>query len=371
MKRSVAVLGAVLSTAMLAGCWDREYLKDLNLAYSVGFDLTKDKKIKETVELIIPPESEQSGTKNEIHSAVGPTTRGSSNELRARVRGNMRVLKNGVQVIGKDLALNGLKPPMDVNFRDPDNPSSNVRLIITDGEASEIIGQKEVGELKIGEFLVQKIESLEKMSLFYPPETMDTVFKALKDPGQDFALPYIGLEGKEIVAKGVALFHDQYFTGELNTEDSIMLVLLKGRSGDNARLTKKIDDGPLRGNISFNVGKKKVKRTFKVMVGKNGEVHVQLNIKLKGLIEEYTGSHPLTEESIVRVNQELSDILTRQARDVVRSLQKANCDIFGVGRELIAYHNSLWKQKDWSKEYQEVQFHTNVQVSIINTGIIQ
>ncbi|MEI0737474.1 hypothetical protein VQ056_13720 [Paenibacillus sp. JTLBN-2024] len=37
-----------------------------------------------------------------------------------------------------------------------------------------------------------------------------------------------------------------------------------------------------------------------MMVGKNGEVHVQLNIKLKGLIEEYTGSHPLTEESIVQ-----------------------------------------------------------------------
>lgn len=289
MKRSIAVLGGILSVALLAGCWDREYLKDLNLAYSAGFDLTKDKKIKETVELIIPPEAEQSGTKNEIHSAVGETTRGASNELRVRVRGNMRVIKNGVQVIGKDLAVNGLKPPMDVNFRDPDNPSSNVRLVIADGEASEIISRKEVGELKIGEFLVQKINSLEKMSLFYPPETMDTVFKALKDPGQDFALPYIGLEGEEIIAKGVALFHDQYFSGSLNAEDSIMLVLLKGRSGDNARFTKKIEDGPLRGNISFNVGKKKVNRKFKVMVGKNGEIHVLLSIKLKGLIEEYTG----------------------------------------------------------------------------------
>ncbi|MDR9855263.1 Ger(x)C family spore germination protein [Paenibacillus sp. VCA1] len=370
MKRSVILLAGTMSVAVLSGCWDREYLKDLNLAYSIGFDLTKDKKIKETVELIIPPETEQSRTKNEIHSAEGITTRGASNELRSRVRGNMRVIKNGIQIIGKSLAMEGLKPPMDVNFRDPDNPTSNVRLVITDGAASDIINKKEVGELKIGEFLIQKINSLEKMSLFYPPETMDTVFRALEDPGQDFALPYIDLQGEEVVAKGVALFDDQKYSGALNAEDSIMLVLLKGHSGDNARFTKKIDDGPLHGDISFNVGKKKVKRKFKVTVARNGEVHVQLNIKLKGIIEEYTGTHPLDEKSILTVNKELSKILTDQARSVVRDLQKANCDIFGVGRELIAYHNNVWKHKDWNKDYSEVRFHTSVQVSIISTGII-
>ncbi|BFH63112.1 Ger(x)C family spore germination protein [Paenibacillus azoreducens] len=374
MKRPNAALSMIIVIAMLTGCWDREYLKDLNLAYSIGFDLTKDHKIKETVELIIPPESEQTATKNEIHSGVGLTSRGASNEIRSRVRGNMRVLKNGIQLISKSLALDGIMAPMDVNFRDPGNPIANVRMVVTEHEAGEIINQKKVGVLKIGDFLTQKINSLEKMSLFYPPETVDSVYRALLDPGQDFALPYITKKGEEIIAKGVALFHDQFYSGSLNTDESIVLVLLKGRRGDSARLTKKIDINPsdsTHGEISFNVGKKKIKRKFKVYVSKNGDVHVNLSIKLKAIVEEYTGATPLNDKAISRVNKELSDILTKEAQDVIRKIQKANCDIFGVGRHLIAYHNHVWKQKNWAKDYRDVQFHTKVQVSVISTGVIQ
>lgn len=87
-----------------------------------------------------------------------------------------------------------------------------------------------VGELKIGDFITQKIESLEEMSVF-PKETLDTVFRFLKDPGQDFALPYIAIEGNEIITKGLALFNDQYYSGMLNPDQSILLVLLKGQKG--------------------------------------------------------------------------------------------------------------------------------------------
>ncbi|MCJ8013671.1 Ger(x)C family spore germination protein [Paenibacillus sp. KQZ6P-2] len=374
MKRIFDGLLLFIIIALTTGCWDHEYLKDMNLAYSIAFDLTKDHKIKQTVELIIPPETEQSATKNEIHTATGFSTRGASNELRNRVRGNMRVIKNGVQLIGKSLAINGLDAPMDVNFRDPKNPTSNVRMLIADKEAGDIVNQKKIGELKIGEFLTSKITSLENMSLFYPPETMDTVFHSLKDPGQDFALPLIGMEGDEVAAKGVALFHDQYYSGMLDTEQSILLVLLKGKTGGNARFTKTIDIGSTdssRSELSYNVGKKKIKRTFKVNVANNGDVHVTLNIKLRAILEEYTGTHLLDDKAIARLNQELSSMMTSDAKDVIRELQKAKCDIFGVGRKLIAYHNPIWKQKNWKEDYQKVHFHTNVQVSIIDTGITQ
>lgn len=377
MKRGRAALCCTmlgLSTALLSGCWDREYLKDLNLAYSVGFDLIKDHKIKETVELIIPPKTEQSATTNEIHSAVGLSTRGASNILRARVRGNMRVIKNSVQLIGRSLAEEGLKAPMDVNFRDPQNPSSDVRLVVTENDASEIIGMKKIGELQIGEFLTQKISSLERMSLFYPPETVNTVFRSLTDPGQDFALPYIGVQGSEIVAKGVALFHDQSLSGSLGKDQSIMLVLMKGKSGGNARFTKTVNldtTKPIRGSISYNVGNKKRKRVFHVSVARNGDVHVTLRLKLQAVIEEFTGPQLLDDKAVTRVNRELSSIMTEEAREVVRELQQANCDIFGVGRQLMAYHPKLWKRIDWNKEYRNVQFHTQVQVSIIDTGVIQ
>ncbi|KKO52456.1 Ger(x)C family spore germination protein [Paenibacillus sp. DMB20] len=374
MKAVFCLLSMILAAVFLAGCWDREYLKDLNLAYSVGFDLTEEMKMQETVEIIFPPEAEQMSTINEIYTCTGQTPRDASNRIRNKVRGNIRFIKNGIRLIGKPLAEHGIYSTLNVNFRDPSNPTSNVRVIITDQKASDILFMQKVGELKIGEFITQKIKSLEEMSLFYPPETVDSLFRSLKDPGQDFALPYIGQEGKDLAAKGVALFHNEHYTGLLNTDQAIMLTLLKGGSGDNARFTKKIemkDPNPILGSISFNVGQKKIRRSFKVKVSPQGDIDVYLGIKLHAIIEEYTGQHLLTEKNINSMNKKLSEMLTEQAEEVIRKVQEANCDIFGVGRHLIAYHNKIWRSKNWSTDYKEVRFHAKVDLNIVDTGVLR
>ncbi|WP_342435513.1 Ger(x)C family spore germination protein [Paenibacillus sp. FSL L8-0436] len=363
----------ILFPLSLTGCWDREYLKDLHLAYSVGFDLTENGKIKETVELIIPPDIEQKATTNEIHTSYGHNLRSASNEMRNRVRGNIRFLKNGFLLFGKSIAEHGLYSNLDVNFRDPSNPTSNVRVIIAEGNASDILEQKMVGELKIGDFITHKIESLEEMSVF-PKETLDTVFRFLKDPGQDFALPYIAIESDEIITKGLALFNDQYYSGMLNPDQSILLVLLNGQKGKNARFTKKIVLGypdNIQEYITINVGLKKVKRKFKVSVSADESVEVNLEIKLQAIVEEFPGEDSLKDKDLQKINQALSEILTKEAKSVVKEVQKANCDIFGVGRKLIAYHHNVWKEKNWSEDYRKVQFHPKVEVEIVDTGILE
>lgn len=371
MKFKSHVLLITLISICLTGCWDREYLKDLHLAYCAAIDYTENGEVKETVELIIPPDIEQSATKNEIHSSLGPTVRNASDQLRNKVRGNIRFIKYGFELMGRTTAEKGLYPILDVNYRDPSNPTSNVRLIITEGEASQILEQKKVGELKIGEFLKQKIDSLEEMSIF-PKETADTVFRSLKDPGHDFALPYLGRDEGEIITKGVALFHDQNYSGMLNPDQSIMMVLLMGQQGKNARFTKKLDLGhseDIKNFITINVGSKKIKRKFKVSIADDESINVNLGLELQAVVEEFTDV--LDEKELKKVNQDLSDLLTKEAKTVVNEIQKANCDIFGVGRKLIAYHHNVWSNKNWSEDYRKVKFHTKVDVKIVSTGILK
>ncbi|MNO09876.1 hypothetical protein D3C81_2333810 [compost metagenome] len=64
-------------------------------------------------------------------------------------------------------------------------------------------------------------------------------------------------------------------------------------------------------------------------------------------------------------------MLTKDAEEIIRVLQRANSDIFGVGRHLIAYHNKTWKTKNWDEDYRKVQFHPKVEVEIVDTGILQ
>lgn len=95
---------------------------------------------------------------------------------------------------------------------------------------------------------------------------------------------------------------------------------------------------------------------------------MNLGLELQAVVEEFTD---VLDEKELKVNQDLSDLLTKEAKTVVNEIQKANCDIFGVGRKLIAYHHNVWSNKNWSEDYRKVKFHTKVDVKIVSTGILQ
>lgn len=72
-----------------------------------------------------------------------------------------------------------------------------------------------------------------------------------------------------------------------------------------------------------------------------------------------------------KLNEKLSKQLTKEAKQITKKLQKANCDAFGIGRNLIAYHPELWKKKNWNKDYAKVKFKPEVEVSILYSGVLK
>ena len=71
-----------------------------------------------------------------------------------------------------------------------------------------------------------------------------------------------------------------------------------------------------------------------------------------------------------KLNKELSKQLTKEAKNNTKTT-KANCDAFGIGRHLIAYHPNLWKKKNWNKDYAKVKFKPEVEVSILYSVLIK
>ncbi|MFC7560004.1 hypothetical protein ACFQY3_15235 [Paenibacillus farraposensis] len=65
------------------------------------------------------------------------------------------------------------------------------------------------------------------------------------DPGQDFALPYLSKEEEDVIARGIALFHGQRFTGSLDTEQGALYVLMTGKWKKTARFVERIHSGPV------------------------------------------------------------------------------------------------------------------------------
>ncbi|WP_440119375.1 Ger(x)C family spore germination protein [Paenibacillus sp. QZ-Y1] len=369
-KRRIAL--GVLTLILMTGCWDQDSLKDARLANASAFDLTPDGEIQQTLEIVDDMESSQGSSVNEVHTGTGRSVRQSTDKIRDKVTGDIRFFKYGMILYGNKLARNDIYPYLDVLYREPDYPTSHVKVAIVDGAAGEVLQQKKVGSILIGEFITKKIKSLEELCIF-PEMTLETLLPPMLDPGQDFTLPYLVKDGEEIAARGIALFHGQNFTGSLDTEQAPLYVILSGKWSKTARFVKKVNSGPSydpRNYVTYEANTQKIKRKLAVKVGRDRQIDVVLNIELPVTIVEYPNNHLQEKETINRLNTQLSEDMTQDAEQIIQKLQQTGCDSFGIGRELIAHYPKLWKDLNWDDEYAQVRFHPQVTVKVIGYGVL-
>ncbi|HHT7226414.1 Ger(x)C family spore germination protein [Bacillus cereus] len=372
-KKTIKLCSILCASSLLSGCWDQEPLRDARLAYSIGFDITEENKLQQTIELVKSSSGDQSSFKNEVHSATGYNIRDTSDSLRKNVTGNIRYFKYGVELLGTKIQKKGILPYLDVGFRDPTNPTALVKLISVDGETDKILAQKKVGNLLIGDFLKKKVQSLEDMSIF-PDETLETAATKMLDPGKDFTLPSIKLKGKEVVTNGIALFNKDKLTGLLPLRQSVLFVLLTDKMGKSARITQKLtnnDSSSTSDYLTIEVSNRKLKRDLKITTDKKGNVYAHIKLQLKVIALEAPRDNLYKMSARKKLNKELSKQLTKEAKQITKKLQKANCDAFGIGRHLIAYHPDLWKKKNWNKDYAKVKFKPEVEVNILYSGVLK
>ncbi|WP_144511631.1 Ger(x)C family spore germination protein [Bacillus thuringiensis] len=372
-QKRVKLLFILCASSFLSGCWDQEPLREARLAYSLGYDITEENKLQQTIELVKSSSGEQSSFENEIHSATGYNIRDTSDSLKKNVTGNIRYFKYGVKLLGTKIQKKGILPYLDVAFRDPTNPTALVKLIAIDGETSTILEKKKVGNLLIGDFLKKKIKSLEDMSVF-PKKTLETAVTKMLDPGKDFTLPSIKLKGKEVVTNGIALFNNDKLTGLLPAQQSVLFVLLTGNMGDSAHITQKLtgsDSSNTSDYLTFEISHQKLKRELKITTDKKGTVFAHLKLKLQVIALEAPRDNLYKMGERKKLNKTLSKQLTKEAKKITNKLQTANCDAFGIGRHLIAYHPDLWKKKNWNKDYAKVKFKPEVEVNILYSGVLK
>lgn len=373
IKRKVHLVLIVCLILPLSGCWDQKPLKDAHLVYSMGYELDKNEQLMQTIEIVRRSAPNQPSFQSEVHSATGHTPSNINDTLRKNISGNIRYFNQDIELFEDALAKKGIFPYLLDVFRVPDDSTAELHFISVDGKPSKILEKKRVENLFIGEFLNRKIKNLQKRSVF-PPETAEIIFRKLFDPGEDFVLPSIKLKGKEVVANGLALFHNDRLTGKIPLDQSVLFVLLSKKMGQTANITRKLpkeDWFDSSEYVTIEMNKRQVKRKMKVVTDKKGTVHVKLKLQLQTTLIEDTGNFSYNKKGKDKLNNQLSQELTKEAKKITKILQEANCDAFGVGRQLMAYHPDVWKKKNWTKEYSKVKFHPEVEVEILDNGSVR
>ena len=361
---------------LITGCWGENLKKDATLIQTITFDQTDEGEF--LFGITIPnlnrnpmnSGQETEAINSENLSTVANTPREGRMKLNTEIPGNLDSSKNKLVLFGEQFAKGDIYPSLDVIWRDP-RSSLSAKLAVVKGKAFDTLSIQPRVESNISQNILYLIRSTETNTII-PEESIQTLASEILDPGEDIVLPLLKISrnGTTIDVAGVALFDDRKLSGTLSQEESTLFLLLNNKQSKYARFTQNVNGNKelkMNNFISLNVDD--IKRKLHVSVNDRGEVFVNLNLHLKVIVEEYPiGNVP---NKVDQLNNKLSNTFTNNAEEVIKKLQEANCDAFGIGRRLIAFHHDTWKEKDKTNYFKDVKFKSKVDVEIIQHGIVK
>ncbi|TGB05381.1 Ger(x)C family spore germination protein [Halobacillus salinus] len=369
-KRLLIILCALV---LLTGCWDERQFKNVKLVLTMGFDEGEDGKIVETVSIpTINRASEgQSQERVQILSTEANTPLEARDFTDQSISESFDPGKLRVLVIGEELAKKNIYSVLDEFYRNPSN-NLNAHLAIAKGKASEVLSYQNISDTRISEYISGLLEGAEASS-HTTGENIQLICAELFEPGEDFSLPLLAVdeEKQSIKFSGMGLFHGNHYSGiDIPVGQATMYLLLQGYKGKSAHLTKKVSDkfeDERYNYVTVNV----IKYKRKVDIKAEGDtVSTDINLKLRVRVVEYPADHLDKKSTIDELDKKLSETLTKDAEEIIGMMQEANSDIWGIGRQVRAYHPKVYEKLDWKETFPNMKITPKVDVEIVQHGII-
>ena len=367
MKRSLRLLCVVLAlTLFVNGCARRFILEDLGLVLASAYDVADDGKLLLTVNM--PQVSADAQEKTITVTSKGDIGKEARENIslstdRQLVSGQLRTT-----IFSESLARQGIWFALDTMMRDVTITKSLI-LAVSDGTARDLLAHKSPVRPSSGRYIYELLRK-EGRNFTIPDTTVNDFARTYLDEGSDPVIPYVRLKGDMVQAAGTALFRDDRFVGSLSTEETKLMLLLRGR-GEGGDIKQRLrtegrNDRPAQIMLTFV--RTKNKRHVDV---KNGKAHVTFDVRVDGQVIEYTGEQPLTDEKTKsEIEHRIESGLQERMRDLVDQLQnKYKCDPLGIGNHIKAngaFHP--WNKEVWRRVYDEAQIDVNFKLSILRHG---
>lgn len=374
MNRSHKGLIILITLFLLTGCWDQRQFKNVKLVLAAGFDAGQERLIRNTV--VIPTvEKGLEGPGQEFIQVITSeaySTRDGKKNVDHRISRSFDASKARVFLLGEELAKQDIFPILDVLYRDPKN-NLNAKLAMVKGTAEDALRLRVNQEPRISGYINGILDS-QMMNTEAPSENLQLICAELLEDGEDFALSALEVDQDAglINYVGMALFSGQKYSGvTLNTDESLLLLLLDDQLRRSATINRKVADyknEPLKNYMSIEVGG--VKRKVQITADHPEQIKVDLSLKLKATIVEKTLPIILNDQEVKKLEGKFSEILTKEMQEVLKKTQEANSDYLGIGRRVHAFHHDTWEDLKWSEVYPGIVFNVNTKVDLSGHGVI-
>ncbi|WNS74879.1 Ger(x)C family spore germination protein [Bacillus sp. DTU_2020_1000418_1_SI_GHA_SEK_038] len=346
----------LILSILLTGCVPKKIIDNINIESAAAFDkLAEDKFIGTLLTQEYLPDK---SIKNNTFTSKASLRRDLM--LNLQKESSKPIVTGGVlvSIFGDKLVDDGIIEFVDTYQRDPGIGARNF-LATSHGSALEIL-KGDYGPQGNSSYLNDLIEhNIERGDV--PVTNLHIFLRDYYMKGKDPYLPEIRqLAPNKVEISGMSMFNG----------DKEVYILPKKKMFYFKMMVDNHTEGSYRVHLSKGIDAdvKSISSKHKYKLSKENPGHVTIELKLVGVIKEYTGSR-LTPKAVKKIEKKLEEEIKEECLKLIETFKKENTDPVGFGflhRKYIRGYDF----KNWKDDYQKLTVKINCKVRIAETGVI-
>lgn len=335
---------ALLVVVVMFNAFDNlKEITNLAIVSVLGLDVDEEGNYIATVEIIAG--DKENNKKTILEKATGNSIQEAIRNIIDKTPQRLYLAHLETLIVSEDIAKSGIDNIVDFFIRDND-ASNNFYLFVskekTAGEVIEKISEQEVSMLEM-------LKSSEKYRGNANTKTLSQCIQQILKVGSDICVNSCGINEDEIYIGEMAYFKEWKMQGYMSKDESIMYNIL-----DKNVVSPILKTGEKENLIIVEIVTNDVKFGLK-----DNKVNIDINMEVN--ISEVGKAISLESKEKVR---EVENILENEVKDRVEDFVRKYQIERGV--QILGFENLYYRKK---KEYpQNVEFNTNVDISIANQG---
>ncbi|MFC3884876.1 Ger(x)C family spore germination protein [Bacillus songklensis] len=356
-KRSLLLFIVIV----LAGCTPSASIENIQLVQTLGVDEAGENKVRATAATTIFTQGQQgASSKTETFTSVSHIMKDVQRILQGQSPKPIRLGKMKVVLFDEELARRGLFPFVDALGRDP-RIGRLLYLLIVEEDTKKLLEGNYPSSSNVSEYLLEMMEHNMKQNV--PHFNIHDFFYTYDGKGMDPFLPLIKKNKDKIEITGLALFDDDKYVDSISFRDSFVFKMLLENFQNGLYEVEAGEDGYLE----IETIKSKVKYEIK-----NGNDHPRISIyvKMQGFIEDEIGVNLKGNRNLQEIEKKTAKDLEKKSLNMIRKFQEKGIDPLRFGSR-VKYVTRNWSEEKWEGQYPSTDFRVNVDVKIIQKGILE
>jgi spore germination protein KC len=365
MRRSWIVLIAMM--LLLSGCWDQMPLRNIHLVEVAAFDSDKEENgvIVDMVVTKLKKAGQGEGEpKYETSEIRSPHVIQAVGQGEYRAEGPFLGVNTRAYLMSEKFASGDPIRELAFFLHAP-YASINAPIIICEGATSKFL--KGPNNQQVLERIHHFIRELETNGIM-PNVTFLDYLLSSNEPLEDLAIPLMKQSEADIVFDGALLFrHGRSSEVKLNKEQVRSLMMMAGFFKGRQRFTGELKSGSGKSiDYGFFIKRGAAKKIVNSNSGKLPDIQIRVRLYISAF-ELGEQVQAMKTDYVSQMERQLSDHFEELAVSTIRTMQQANSDVLGIGKQLRAYHPDIWSGLDWRKDYSRVTIRPDIDIKILNS----